>query len=201
LFENIIGRSRPFWHHFYPTLQAKFPQFNMVSVETFYRAINQVKPSFIRVEADEVTYGLHIILRFELEEALVTGELAVADLPEAWNAKMEGYLGLTPPNDAVGVLQDIHWSGGMIGYFPTYLLGSMLSVQLFEQAKADVPALVAEIERGQLSSLREWMREAIHQHGRKFTLDELTERALGEGLSPEPYLAYLRERYGEIYDL
>ena len=201
LFENVIGRSRAFWHHFYPTLQAKFPQFNTVSMETFYRAINQVKPSFIRVEADEVTYGLHIILRFELEEALVTGDLAVADLPEAWNSKMEEYLGLTPPNDAVGVLQDIHWSGGMIGYFPTYLLGSMLSVQLWEQAQSEVPDLVAQIERGELTSLREWMREAIHQHGRKFTLDELTERALGEGPSSEPYLAYLQARYGEIYDL
>jgi carboxypeptidase Taq len=201
LYENVVGRSLGFWHHFYPTLQAKFPQFKEVELEGFYRAINQVKPSLIRVEADEVTYGLHIILRFELEQALVTGELAVADLPEAWNSKMEEYLGLTPPNDAVGVLQDIHWSGGMIGYFPDYLLGSMLSVQLFEQAKGEVPALMAEIERGELGSVREWLREKVHRHGRKFTLNELTERVLGTGLSSGPYLAYLRERYGGIYGL
>jgi carboxypeptidase Taq len=201
LFENVVGRSRAFWRYFYPTLQAKFPRFNDVDVETFYRAINQVQPSFIRVEADEVTYGLHIILRFELEQALVTGELAVADLPEAWNSKMEAYLGLRPPDDAMGVLQDIHWSGGMLGYFPDYLLGSMLSVQLFEQAKAEVPDLGAQIGRGELATLRAWMGEKVHQHGRKFTLDEVTERVLGTALSPEPYLNYLRDRYGEIYGL
>jgi carboxypeptidase Taq len=201
MYENVVGRSRSFWRYFYPALQAKFPQFKQVDVETFYRAINQVKPSFIRVEADEVTYGLHIILRFELEQALVTGELAVADLPEAWNSKMEAYLGLTPPNDALGVLQDIHWSGGMIGYFPDYLLGSMLSVQLFERAKAEMPDLATEIERGELSNLRQWLREKVHQHGRKFTLDQLTARVLGTSLSSGPYLAYLRERYGEIYGL
>jgi carboxypeptidase Taq len=201
LFENVVGRSRAFWHHFYPRLQARFPQFKQVGLETFYRAINKVEPSFIRVEADEVTYGLHIILRFELEEALVTGRLSVADLPEAWNNKMQAYLGLTPPDDAIGVLQDIHWSGGMIGYFPDYLLGSMLSVQLFEWATAEVPDLMAEIECGQLGSLRQWLVEKVHRHGRKFTLDELTARVLGTGLRAEPYLAYLRERYGEIYGL
>jgi carboxypeptidase Taq len=201
MYENVVGRSRGFWRYFYPALQARFPQFKEVELETFYRAINQVRPSFIRVEADEVTYGLHIILRFELEQALVTGELAVADLPEAWNSRMQDYLGLTPPNDALGVLQDIHWSSGMIGYFPDYLLGSMLSVQLFDQAKAEVPDLLAEIERGELSNLRQWLGEKVHQHGRKFTLDELTERVLGTGLSSESYLAYLRDRYGEIYGL
>jgi len=201
LFENVVGRSRPFWRHFYPALQARFPRFNGVDLETFYRAVNQVKPSFIRVEADEVTYGLHIILRFELEEALVTRQLAVADLPAAWNEKMQAYLGLTPPDDALGVLQDIHWSGGMIGYFPDYLLGSMLSVQLYARARADLPDLEAQLERGQLAPLRQWMADHVHQHGRKFTLDELADRVLGTPLSPDPYLAYLRERYGEIYGL
>jgi carboxypeptidase Taq len=201
LFENVVGRGRPFWHHFYPRLQARFPQFRAVDLETFYRAVNRVTPSFIRVEADEVTYGLHIILRFELEEALVTRQLAVADLPAAWNAKMQAYLGLIPPDDALGVLQDIHWSAGMIGYFPDYLLGSMLSVQLYERAQADLPDLESQLERGQLAPLRGWMADHVHQHGRKFTLDELTDRVLGAPLSPAPYLAYLRQRYGEIYGL
>lgn len=201
LYENIVGRSRPFWRHFYPALQAAFPQFRQVEMETFYRAINRVRPSLIRVEADEVTYGLHIILRFELEQALVTGELAVRDLSAAWNAKMEEYLGLTPPDDAVGVLQDVHWSGGTLGYFPEYLLGSMLSVQLFERAQAEIPDLISQIEAGKLGELLAWLREKVHRHGLKFTLDEITERILGTELSPEPYLRYLRERYGEIYQV
>lgn len=201
LFENIVGRSRPFWRFFYPRLQAAFPRFKQVELETFYRAINRVRPSLIRVLADEVTYGLHIILRFELEQALVTGELEVADLPAAWDAKMEEYLGLTPPNDAQGVLQDVHWSHADIGYFPDYLLGSMLSVQLFEKAQEEIPDLISQIECGRLESLLEWLGAKIHTHGRKFTLDELTDRVLGESLSPEPYLRYLQERYGEIYGL
>jgi len=201
LFENIVGRSYPFWRFFYQKLQARLPQFQPVGLETFYRAINRVNPSLIRVEADEVTYGLHIILRFELEQALVTGQLAVADLPDAWNAKMEAYLGLTPPNDALGVLQDVHWSGGMLGYFPDYLLGSMLSVQLFQKAEAELPDLESQIAAGRLDGLVAWLREQIHQHGRKFTLAELTQRVLGTSLSPQPYLHYLRERYGGIYGL
>jgi len=201
LYENVLGRSLPFWRYFYPKLQARFPHFQDVELETFYRAINRVQPSFVRVEADEVTYGLHIILRFELEQALVTGELAVADAPAAWNAKMESYLGLTPPNDTLGVLQDVHWSGGMIGYFPDYLLGSMLSVQLFAKAREGMPDLLSQIEAGRLADLLAWLREKVHTHGRKFTLDEITRRVLGTNLSPQPYLNYLRERYGEIYGL
>lgn len=201
LFENIVGRSRPFWRFFYPRLQKHFSRFRDVDLDTFYRAINQVRPSLIRVEADEVTYGLHIILRFELEQALVTGQLRVSDLPDAWNAKMEEYLGLTPPNDAQGVLQDVHWSSGLFGYFPDYLLGSMLSIQLFDKARADMPDLISEIEAGELGNLRAWLREKIHIHGRKFTLDEVAERVLGAPFSPQPYLSYLQERYGEIYRL
>jgi carboxypeptidase Taq len=201
LFENVIGRSRPFWRFFYPALQARFPQFKSVDLETFYRAINRVTPSLIRVEADEVTYGLHIVLRFELEQALVDGTLVVADLPEAWNAKMEAYLGIRPPNDALGVLQDVHWSGGMMGYFPEYLLGSMLSVQLYNQARQEIPDLESQIETGRLDGLVAWLREKIHRHGSKFTLGELTDQVLGTPLSPQPYLAYLHERYGEIYRL
>ena len=201
LFENVVGRSRPFWRFFYPRLQHHFPQYRQVELETFYRAINQARPSLVRVEADEVTYGLHIILRFELEQALVTRQLAVADLPAAWNDKMQAYLGITPPNDALGVLQDVHWSSAYIGYFPDYLLGSMLSVQLFERALSDLPDLWDQIERGELGGLVGWMREKVHQHGRKFTLDEIAARVLGTGPSPQPYLRYLRERYGEIYGL
>ena len=201
LYENVLGRSRPFWRYFYPQLQAHFPQFAGVEMETFYRAINQVKPSLIRVEADEVTYGLHIILRFELEQELVTGQLKVSELPEAWNAKMKAYLGVTPPDDAQGVMQDVHWSGGLFGYFPDYLLGSMLSVQLYEAAEAAIPDLASQIETGRLGALLGWLRENVHQHGRKFTMSELTQRVLGANLSPKPYLRYLRNRYGEIYGL
>ncbi len=201
LWENQVGRSRLFWQHFYPPLQETFPALADVAMDDWCFAINTVEPSFIRVEADEVTYGLHIILRFELEQALVTGELAVRDLSAAWNAKMEEYLGLTPPDDAVGVLQDVHWSGGTLGYFPEYLLGSMLSVQLFERAQAEIPDLISQIEAGKLGELSAWLREKVHRHGLKFTLDEITERILGTELSPEPYLRYLRERYGEIYQV
>ena len=201
MYENVVGRSRPFWRHFYPVLQAHLGQFKQIEMETFYRAINQVRPSLIRVEADEVTYGLHIILRFELEQALVMGKLAVVDLPAAWNAKMKEYLGVEPPNDALGVLQDVHWSAGLIGYFPDYLLGSMLSVQLFEKAEESIPDLMGQIESGRLGDLLSWLRENVHQHGRKFTLDELTQRVLGQKLSPQPYLRYLHQRYGEIYGL
>ncbi|MBN1317078.1 MAG: carboxypeptidase M32 [Anaerolineales bacterium] len=201
LFENLVGRSRPFWRYFYPRLQARFPQFNDVKMDTFYRAINRVRPSLIRVDADEVTYGLHIILRFELEQAMVNGQLKAADLPRAWNDRMESYLGVTPPNDALGVLQDIHWSGGMIGYFPDYLLGSMLSVQIFNKMMEAIPDLVQQIEKGELGQLLDWLRENVHRHGRKYTLAEMTDRMFGAPLSSEPYFEYLSSRYGEIYGL
>ena len=201
LFENLVGRGLPFWRFAYPRLQAAFPHFRDVELETFYRAINHVQPSLIRVYADEVTYGLHIILRFELELALVTGELAVADLPAAWNAKMEAYLGLTPPDDAAGVLQDVHWSAGYLGYFPAYFLGSMLSVQIFEKAQDEMPDLPSEIEAGRLANLVAWLGEKVHRHGRKFTLSEIMERVLGAPFSSDPYLRYLWERYGEIYHI
>lgn len=201
LFENLVGRSRPFWNYFYPRLQSYFPHFQNVPLETFYKAINQVRPSFIRVDADEVTYGLHIMLRFELEQALVTGQLAVDDLPDAWNAKMQSYLGVTPPNDALGVLQDVHWSGGMLGYFPDYLLGSMLSVQIFNKAKEALPDLDRQIESGRVGDLLDWLRTNVHRSGRKYTLAEMTERIFGGPLSSGPYFEYLSTRYGEIYGL
>jgi len=200
LWENLVGRSRGFWEFFFPRLQQTFPQnLQDVSLESFYRAINRAEPSLIRVEADEVTYNLHILLRFELESDLVEGRLAVADLPEAWNAGMRASLGVIPPDDAQGVLQDVHWSNGLIGYFPTYSLGNLLSVQLFEKAQSALPSLVDEIERGNFQSLLAWLRENIHQHGRKFLPSDLIARATGGPLQASLYLRYLREKYSEIY--
>jgi carboxypeptidase Taq len=201
-YENNLGRSRGFWKHFYPKLQAHYaPMLDGVPLETFYRALNKVEPSFIRVEADEVTYGLHIILRFEIENELINGRTKVKDLPAEWNARMEQYLGVVPPDDAKGVLQDIHWSMGLIGYFPDYLLGSLFAVQLYEQAVREQPAIPAEVETGQVGTVNAWMREKIHRHGRKFTLPELAERVTGGPLKWEPYMAYLNAKYGEIYGL
>jgi carboxypeptidase Taq len=160
-----------------------------------------VHPSFIRVEADEVTYCLHIMLRFELENALVERKLKVAEVPEAWNAKMKEYLGTVPPDDARGCLQDIHWSGGMIGYFATYALGSIFSLQLFDKAVGDIPALPSQIEHGQFGELLKWLRTNLHQHGRKFTLDELARKITAEPLQTKSYLRYLKNKYGEIYKL
>ena len=200
-YENVIGRSRPFWRHFYPRLQEAFPHFKSLDFEAFYRALNKSEPSLIRVEADEVTYGLHIILRFELENDLFNGRVSVADLPEVWNARMEEYLGLVPPTDREGVLQDIHWSQGLMGYFPDYLLGSVFSVQLWEQMQKEMPDVVEQIEAGQFEDILAWLREKIHRHGRKFTLPEITARVTGGPLRWEPYMDYLRTKYGEIYGL
>jgi len=200
MWENLVGRSRPFWRFYFPKLREVFPeQLAGVDAEMFYKAVNRVEPSLIRVEADEVTYNLHIILRFELERALLEGALRVADLPEAWNAKMQEYLGVTPPNDADGVMQDIHWSSGSIGYFPTYTLGNVMAAQLFAAARAAHPALPEEIGRGEFGTLLAWLREHVHRHGRKFFPQEVLERATGARLTPEPYLHYLREKFGEIY--
>jgi len=202
LWENLVGRSREFCHYFLPRLQAAFPHaLAGVDVEHFYRAINRVRPSFIRVEADEVTYNLHIIIRFELENDLLEGKLRVADLPAAWNARMQSYLGITPPDDALGCLQDIHWSGGDMGYFPTYTLGNIIAVQLFEQAQTTIKDLPAQIAAGQFAPLLAWMRENVHRHGSKFTPDELLRRITGRSLDPQPYLRYLNVKYGEIYGL
>jgi carboxypeptidase Taq len=199
-FENVIGRSLPFWQAMYPTFQRSFaPHFDRVRVEAFYRAINHVEPGLIRVEADEVTYGLHIMLRFELENALMNGQTQVADLPREWNDRMEAYLGIRPSTDSDGVMQDIHWSQGMIGYFPDYLLGSMFSVQLWEAMKAALPDVEAQVARGDFGKVLAWQQEHVMQHGRKFTLPELAEQATHMPLSSEPYVRYLHERYGAIY--
>ena len=203
LWENIVGRSREFWQFYYPRLQQHFPkQLGQVSQDTFYRAINKVTPSFIRVEADEVTYNLHIFLRFELEQDLLERRLAIKDLPAAWNAKMQAYLGLTPPNDALGVLQDIHWSGGMLGYFPTYTLGNVLSMQFYSRALQDMPHLPQQFSQGKMGDLLAWFRDNIHRHGRKFTAKELIQRVTGApAIDAGPYLAYIKRKFSEIYEL
>jgi carboxypeptidase Taq len=184
-------------------LQEFFPsQLKNATLDTFYRAINKSEPSLIRVEADEVTYNLHIFLRFELEQDLLEKRLNVADLPEAWNAKMQESLALTPPNDALGVLQDIHWSGGMMGYFPTYTLGNVLSLQFYQQTLKDIPDLPEQFGRGEFGMLLDWFRDKIHRHGRKFTANELLQRVTGaDNIDARPYLAYVQRKYAEIYEL
>jgi carboxypeptidase Taq len=203
LWENIVGRSRGFWEHFYPKLQAAFPgQLNGVSLDAFYRAINRVEKSLIRTDADEVTYNLHVMLRFDFELALLEGRLAVADLPDAWRARFEEDFGLTPPDDSDGVLQDMHWFAGMIGgQFQGYTLGNILSAQYYDAALQAHPSIPDEIERGEFGTLHGWLKDTIYRHGRKFTAAELTERITGGPLRIEPYIRYLRTKYGALYDL
>jgi carboxypeptidase Taq len=202
MWENLVGRSLPFWEYFYPRLQEYFPQqLKQVSLDRFYRAINKVQPSLIRVEADEATYNLHIMLRLELEIALIEGSLAVKDLPEAWNSRMQEFLGVVPSDDADGVLQDVHWSGGMIGYFSTYALGNLVSAQLWERIQIDLPNLNDEIRSGDFSALLGWLREKIHRHGAKFEPQEIVERVTGSKIDPGAYLRYLHAKFGSIYSL
>lgn len=202
MWENLVGRSLPFWEYFYPKFQQLFPtQLGNVDLRTFYKGINKVEPSFIRVEADEATYNLHIMLRLEIEIAVVEGNLPVKDLPEVWNAKMKEYLGIIPPNDALGVLQDVHWSGGMMGYFSTYALGNLISAQLMEKIRQDIPNLDDQFRQGKFDDLLTWLREKIHVHGRKFEPQELVERVTGARITPEPYLRYLNAKYADIYGL
>ena len=202
MWENLVGRSLPFWEHFYPRLQAVFPaQLGGARLEHFYRAINKVEPSLIRVEADEATYNMHIMLRLELEIAMMDGSLEVKDLPEAWNARMRDYLGITPPNDKEGVLQDVHWSSGMMGYFSTYALGNLISVQLWECINRDIPDLAQQFRKGEFSGLLEWLHSRVHRHGAKFEPQELVRRVTGSPIDPAPYMRYLQTKYGEIYGL
>jgi len=202
LWENCVGRSRPFWRFFYPILQQTFQgQLESVTTEQFYAAINRVHPSFIRVEADELTYNLHIMLRFEIEQDLIEGKIQPEDLPAIWNRKMEEYLSIVPRTDAEGVLQDVHWSFGAFGYFPTYTLGNLYSVQFFEQAILEIPHLEDEITAGRLTPLRRWLGQKIHRWGRMFTPDHLSRRITGSPINPEPFLSYVEKKYGEIYQL
>jgi carboxypeptidase Taq len=195
LWENVVGRSMPFWRWFYPRVQETFPDvLGSVSLERFHRAVNRARRSYIRVDADETSYGLHLILRFELEQELVSGKLAVKDLPDAWSARFEELVGLTVPDDGVGVLQDSHWAGGGFGYFPTYLLGSVLSVQIWERAREALPDVEEQIERGEFGELHAWLRENLYSLGRKLTPAETIERVAGGPIDPQPYLRYLRDK-------
>jgi carboxypeptidase Taq len=197
MWENLVGRSRPFWRLFYPRAQEAFPeQLRSVELEDFIAGINRVRPSLIRIKADEVTYGMHIILRFELEQDIINGRVELRDLPQIWNDRMSEYLGVDVPNDAQGVLQDTHWASGLIGYFSTYLLGTVMSVQIWQKVLEDVPNLEDEIERGEFASLRNWLGDHVHSLGRKFSPQETLRRATGSTIDPKPYLAYLRAKYG-----
>jgi len=198
LWENVVGRSLPFWRWFYPRVQAAFPALADVSLERFHRAVNRPHRSFVRVDADETSYGLHVILRFELEQELLSGKLAVRDLPDAWNARFTELIGLEVPNDTVGVLQDTHWASGLFGYFPTYLLGSVLSVQIWERAREVLPDVEEQIERGEFAELHGWLRENLYALGSKFTPAETIERVVGGPIDPQPYLRYLRDKLSAV---
>jgi carboxypeptidase Taq len=199
MFENLVGRSIAFWRWGYPHVQRLFPDaFGSVGLDDFHRAINKVQPSLIRIEADEATYSLHIILRFELEQELLAGTVEVANLPEIWNERMDEYLGVEVPDDAHGVLQDVHWSRGTIGYFPTYALGNVISVQIWQKVLEDIAELDDQLERGDLTELTGWLRERLWRHGRKFTPQETLERVAGGGMDPEPYLSYLHGKLGAL---
>jgi carboxypeptidase Taq len=198
----LVGRSRAFWEFFFPKFKKTFRKNAAdLDAEKMYRAVNKVQPSFIRVEADEVTYSLHVMLRFEAENLLLENKLRVSELPSWWDEAMSSYLGVTPPDVANGALQDVHWSMGLYGYFPTYALGTFFSAQLFEQARKALGDLDAQFARGDFQPLRHWLQQNVYQHGRKFTLNELAIRITGEPLHTRSYLAYLKHKYSELYAL
>ncbi len=202
MWENLVGRSRAFWKHYFPRLQAIFPsQLGNVNAETFYKAVNAVEPSLIRTESDEATYNLHIMLRLEMEIALMEGSLAVKDAREAWNEKFKAYLGLVPPDDAHGILQDVHWSFGGLGYFPTYALGNLVSVQIWERMQQDIPDIDEQIEAARFDGLLNWLREHVHIFGAKYEPQELMVKVTGSKITPEPYMRYLEAKFKDIYSL
>lgn len=203
MWENIVGRSKPFWSHYYPKLQAVFPeQLKDVPLDTFYRAINKVQPSLIRTDADEVTYNLHVMIRFDLEMDLLEGKLAIKDLPEAWHARYESDLGLRAPSDVNGVLQDVHWYFGLIGgMFQGYTLGNIINGTWYATALESHPEIPADFSAGKFDTLRNWLTENVYQYGSKYTTNELLERVTGRPLNIEPYIRYLKTKYGELYEL
>lgn len=200
LWENCIGRSLPFWKHFYPDLQKRFPeQLKDISVEGFYKGMNKVMPSFIRTEADEVTYHFHVLIRYEVEKALLEQTIHTKDLPAYWNEQYKKFLGITPPDDKRGVLQDVHWSHGSFGYFPTYSLGSFYAAQFFDEAGKAIPELQAKAEQGNFADLLHWLRHHIHQHGRRYRSEELCTQVTGRGLDIQVFLRYVQQKYAGIY--
>ncbi len=202
LWENLVGRSRPFWEHFFPKVREAFPDaLGDVHLDAFHFAINEVRPSFIRVDADEATYNLHILLRYDLEQALISGELKAGDVPGAWNERFKRYFAMTPPDDANGCLQDTHWSGGAIGYFPTYTLGNLYAAQFFLQARTDLGDLDGQFRRGEFAPLKEWLNTTIHRHGQRHRAADLVMAVTGKSLSPHPFVDYLRTKYGPLYGI
>ncbi len=202
MWENQVGRHRAFWDHFYGPLKQQFPTpLEDVSLDDFYFAVNKSKPSLIRVEADEVTYNLHIVIRFELEKLLIDDDLSIDALPDAWNAKYQKYLGLTPPDHTRGVMQDVHWSCGLVGYFPTYALGNLYAAQFFEQAASDLGDLGAQFRKGEFTLLLEWLRTKIHSQGQRYAASDLVERVTGRPLAAEALMRHLEGKFGELYRL
>jgi carboxypeptidase Taq len=203
LWENLVGRSRTFWRYWYPKLQETFPdQLGNVSLDTFYRAVNKVERSLIRTDADEVTYNLHVMMRFDFELQMLEGKLAIKDLPEAWHERFKADIGLAPPDHRDGALQDVHWFSGTVGgAFQGYTLGNILSAQFFEAARASQPDIDREMEQGQYAALHSWLTERVYRHGSKYTAAEIVERATGQPMTIEPYMRYLRGKFGELYDL
>jgi len=200
--ENMIARSKPFWSYCYPLFKKTFSSaFKTIDFDTWYSYVNQVKPSLIRVEADELTYGLHVILRFELELALIDGSLSVTELPSAWNKKMHEYLRIEPTNDVDGVLQDMHWSGGSFGYFPTYLIGTVYASQLFDTLSLDNPVVKDDISQGNFTSILQWLRKHVHSYGRRLTAEEIMQKTCGEGLNSSTFVTYLKNKYSLLYGL
>ncbi len=197
--ETRVGRSLSFWRYFYPKVQKAFPHLQAVSIEEFYKAMNKVAPSLIRVEADEVTYCLHIIIRYELEKKLLEGSLSVKDLPKTWNQYYEELLGITPPSDSLGCLQDVHWSFGLIGYFPTYALGNMYACQFFETFQQEEKEWEKKIEKGDFSCMRDWLKQHVHSQGKVYPAKELVRKITGKSLSQKPYISYLNQKYAKIY--
>jgi len=200
MWENLVGRSLPFWRRFHGLFEESFPkELGGVGPEGFFRAVNKVERSLIRIEADELTYDLHILIRFELERELVGGSLEPRDLPAAWNERVRSYLGIEVPDDAHGVLQDVHWASGDFGYFPTYSLGNVIAAQLWEAAGKALPDLDRQIEAGEFEPLREWLRDRVHRHGRKFSAAEVVERATGGPIEVGPYVRYLTQKFRTLF--
>jgi carboxypeptidase Taq len=200
MWENLVGRSQAFWTFFLPKAKSLFcSTLDDVNLDQWYFAINSVRPSLIRVEADETTYNLHTLLRFELEQALLSGDLSTEDLPHQWNARMKQYLGVSVPDDAHGCLQDVHWSGGAIGYFPTYTLGNLYAAQFFQQARADLGDLDAMFAGGEFAPLLNWLGRNIHQHGMRYKAGELVRRVTHKSLSAAPLLDHLKRKAAELY--
>jgi carboxypeptidase Taq len=200
MWENIIGRSLPFWKHYYPGMKNAFPSLSSMDLDTFYRAINQVRPSLIRVEADEATYNLHILIRFEIEIDIFNGKLGVNEIPQAWNDKYEQYLGIRPENDGMGCLQDVHWSMGAFGYFPTYALGNLYSSQFFDRMTKDIDVKDL-MGRGELRPILSWLRTNIHHKGKLYPASELVKVVTGKSLNEDYFIEHLKSKYGKIYDV